>query len=281
MLSHGYHILNAAPRTGESARNAIAADTPVIGFVGTGTITAAIVEGLRSSSLAHVPVLLSPRNDETARRLEATFTDVEIASGNQDVADRSDILVLAVRPQVAEDVIRALRLRPDQTVISLIAGLDHRTIAEWTGAATVCRAIPLPFVANGRGVTPVFPPEPVAVALFDALGGALAVGEIAAFDTFAALSALMGSYFGIAEIVSEWASGQGLPHEQARPYVAALFANLGDILRDRPMRIEQLRAEHSTRGGLNEQLFVDFRKHGGQDALCVALSAVLERVRKA
>lgn len=281
MLSHGYHILNAAPQTGGVARNAIGGDRPVIGFVGTGTITAAIVEGLRSSRLSHVPALLSPRNDETARRLAAKFADVEIASGNQDVADRSDILVLAVRPQVAEEVLGALRLRPDKKVISLIAGLDHRTIAEWTGAATVCRAIPLPFVARGRGVTPVFPPEPVAVALFDALGGALAVEEKAAFDTFAALSALMGSYFGIAEIVSEWARQQGLPDAQARPYVAALFGNLGDIFRDQPMQIEQLRAEHSTRGGLNEQLFEDFGKHGGKDALCLALNTVLERVRKA
>lgn len=252
-----------------------------MGFIGTGTITAAIVEGMRSTRFADVPVLVSPRNDAIARRLAADHGSVEIASDNQDVADRSEVLVLAVRPQVAEAVLKGLRLHPDRKVISLIAGLDHRTIAEWTGAEHVCRAIPLPFVAKGRSMTPVFPPQPEAIALFEALGGALPVTDIGRFDGFATLSALMGTYFGIAEIVTGWAHGQGLADEASRPYVAELFGNLGDILRDHPMEAEALRRDHSTRGGLNEQLFVDFRNKGGEAALYAGLDAVLRRISKA
>ena len=201
-----------------------------LGFIGTGTITAAMVAGLRASRLVDSPVLLSPRNDETARRLAAGFPLVNIAVDNQDVADRSDVLILAVRPQQAEAVIKELGLRPDLTVISLIAGLDHRTLARWTGVSTVCRAIPLPFIAKTRGMTPIFPPEPAVIDLFDALGGALPVTDLGAFDTYAALSALMGTYFGIAEIVTGWAEARGLPDEYTRPYIAALFGNLADAL---------------------------------------------------
>lgn len=281
MLGHGYHIINASQPTKGRADTKRGDDArlSVLGFVGTGTITAAMVEGLRSSRLDRSPVLLSPRNDEVARRLAATYADIVIATDNQDVIDRSDIVILAVRPQQAEGVLKALRLRSDQKVISLIAGLDHEKIAECTGAVSVCRAIPLPFIAKGRGVTPVFPPEPVAIELFEALGGALPVPDIAAFDTFAALSALMGSYFGIAEIATHWARLQGLPDEQSRPYVAALFGNLGDILREHPTQLEQLRIDHSTRGGLNEQMFADFQKQGGAAALMGALEGVLDRIK--
>lgn len=281
MLGHGYHILNASQPTKDQPdiKRGEAARLSVLGFVGTGTITAAMVDGIRSSRLDRSPVLLSPRNDEVARRLAATYADVVIATDNQDVVDRSDIVILAVRPQQAEAVLKDLRVRTDQKVISLIAGLDHKVIAEWTGATSVCRAIPLPFIAKGRGVTPVFPPEPAAVELFEALGGDLPVPDIAAFNTFAALSALMGSYFGIAEIATYWARQQGLPDEQSRPYVAALFGNLGDILREHPMQLEQLRIDHSTRGGLNEQMFADFQKQGGAEALMAAMDGVLNRIR--
>lgn len=251
-----------------------------LGFIGTGTITAALVQGIRASAWRDRPILLSPRNAATAAQLAGRFAGVTIAASNQEVADRAGLLVLAVRPQVAEPVLRSLRLGPGHRVISLIAGLDHQTVADWTGAGQVCRAIPLPFVAEGRDVTPVFPPHPEALALFDAIGQALPVTDRASFDTFATLSALMGSYFGIAEIASGWAERQGLPRDQARTYLGRLFANLGEVLRAAPLDIERLRTDHSTRGGLNEQLFDDFRTQGGDAALHQALDAVLARVRQ-
>lgn len=249
-----------------------------IGFIGTGTITEAMVRGLKASALRDRPVLLSPRNVETAARLARALPGVEVATSNQDVADRSDCLILAIRPQIAEGVLRELKLGPDHRVISLVAGLDHGTVADWTGAGAVCRAIPLPFIADGRDVTPVFPPDPQALSLFTALGGALPVNDLPEFNTLAALSALMGSFFGIAEIAADWGARQGLPADQARRYIGQLFGNLGDVLRADPQAVEGLREEHSTRGGLNEQAFAEFCERGGKAALSDALDAVLLRV---
>ena len=175
-------------------------------------------------------------------------------------------------------VLTGLALRADHRVISLIAGLDHGQIARWTGAGRVCRAIPLPFVAQGRDATPVFPPDPEAVALFGALGQALPVATQRDFDAFAALSALMASFFGIAEIASDWGARQGLTPDQSRAYVGQLFGNLGEVLRQDPLAVERLRAEHATRGGLNEQLFAEFRSLGGEAALQAGLDGILRRV---
>lgn len=250
-----------------------------IGFIGTGTITAAMVRGIRASDkLRDWPVLLSPRNAELAAQLAGAFAGVTVGQSNQDVADRSELLVLAVRPQIAQEVLTGLALRADHRVISLIAGLDHEQIARWTGAGRVCRAIPLPFVAQGRDATPVFPPDPEAVALFGALGQALPVATQRDFDAFAALSALMASFFGIAEIASDWGARQGLTPDQSRAYVGQLFGNLGEVLRQDPLAVERLRAEHATRGGLNEQLFAEFRSLGGEAALQAGLDGILRRV---
>lgn len=249
-----------------------------LGFIGTGTITAHIVRGLQGSALADWPVVLSPRNAETATAL-ATLPGVTIAASNQAVVEACDIVILAVRPQIAHDVLSGLRIGPDQLVISLIAGLHLPQIAALTGAARIARAIPLPFVEQRQGVTPVYPADPIALRLFAALGTALPVGDLAAYDAYAAASALMGSYFGILQTAQGWMVGQGLPDEAAASYLRGLFGSLGDVLRASDADFASLRADHSTRGGLNEMVFDHFAKAGATEALEAALTAAFNRVQ--
>src|SRR6185437_12714819 len=92
-----------------------------IGFIGTGTITSAIVSGLNASDSTAFTFLLSPRNADVAASLASAFDNVTVAASNQAVLDGCDIIMLAVRPQVASDVLESLRFRPDHHVISLVA----------------------------------------------------------------------------------------------------------------------------------------------------------------
>ena len=63
-----------------------------LGFIGTGNITAAMVEGLGGG------VVLSPRGAEMAAGLADRFPDVTVAESNQSVIDKCDMVVLAIRP---------------------------------------------------------------------------------------------------------------------------------------------------------------------------------------
>lgn len=249
-----------------------------LGFIGTGTITSAMVRGLKGSTLTDWRVVVSPRGAATARAL-ATLPGVSIAADNQAVVDGAEIIVLAIRPQQAEAALRGLTIPADRRVLSLIAGLPIATIRAWTGAATVVRAVPLPFVERRADATPVHPPEPWALALFDALGRALPVEDIALFDVYAAASALMGSYFGLVETALTWTTSQGLPEVEARAYLATLFANLGQVLADSPEHPATLRRDHSTPGGMNEKVWAGFAAAEGPLALTRALDSVLARIR--
>ena len=246
-----------------------------LGFIGTGAIAAAMVEGLAPDR-----ILLSPRGASVAADLAARFAGVTIAASNQAVVDGSDLVVLSVRPQVAEAVIRALRFRPGQKVLSLIAatGIDH--LQDWIGLdLPVIRAIPLPFVADRDGVTPIFPPDPDVAALFDRLGTTVECETQAEFDAMAVGSALMGTYFGILEIAVDWLTRQGLPQAAGRTYMAGLFASLGGVASDSPLDLAALREGFSTKGGLNEQVFRVFTEQNGAAALTTALDQVAARVR--
>ncbi|HWT96108.1 MAG TPA: pyrroline-5-carboxylate reductase [Terriglobales bacterium] len=252
------------------------------GFIGTGTITEAIIVGALSSDLPIGRIVVSPRNAEIAARLAARFSQVEVAVSNQAVVDAAEILVLAIRPQVAEEVLRQLSIAKTQHVISLIAATSHEKLAGWTGlaAGNFTRAIPLPFVAFREGVTAIYPPDARTEQLFAALGTAVPCSSKEEFDLLAALTALMGPYFGLLERTSDWLASKGMAEAKARNYLTPLFAGLAHVASRAPASsYATLRAEFSTKGGLNEQVFQDFDSGGGTAALIQALDRVLERIK--
>ncbi|MCW1919913.1 pyrroline-5-carboxylate reductase [Rhodobacter sp. KR11] len=255
-----------------------------LGFIGIGTMASAMIEGLRASAMVEGlgggDILLSPRGAARAQDLAARLPGVRVAASNQAVVDGCDTVILTVRPQIVRDVVTALRFRPGQRVISLVAATAAEDLRAWIGLdLPITRAVPLPFVATRSCVTPVFPPDPEALALFDRLGQAVPCASLQDFDLLAVASAMMGSYFGLLETVQAWLATQGLPEPAARTYLAGLFANLGQVARQSPLDFADLRHEFSTRGGLNEQVFRDFAAGGGTAALTQALDGVLARVR--
>lgn len=82
-----------------------------LGFVGTGAITSAIVTGLNASDAGRDGILVSPRNAEVAAALAARFPNVAVAASNQAVLDGSDVVMLAIRPQVTVEVLSSLEFR--------------------------------------------------------------------------------------------------------------------------------------------------------------------------
>jgi pyrroline-5-carboxylate reductase len=252
-----------------------------IGFVGTGTITEAMVTGMLGSTLEIGGIVVSPRNGEIAARLAAASNLVRIAADNQAVVDQSDMVFLAIRPQIAEEVVTALRFRPGQSVVSVIAATDRAKLGAWIDQRVeITQAIPLPFVADRGGVTAILPPNREVAAIFAALGSAVECETREEYDLLAAATALMGSYFGILERTTGWLAQQGMPADKARAFVAPLFLSLAETaVRHGEMPLEALRQEFSTKGGLNEQVFEDFERNGGTTALTAALDRVLVRIK--
>ncbi|GEO14030.1 hypothetical protein MAE02_17260 [Microvirga aerophila] len=143
----------------------------------------------------------------------------------------------------------------------------------------LAQAIPLPFVAQRKGVTAVFPPDPDTAAIFSVLGHAVECETKAEYDLLAAASALMASYFGTMHRTTEWLAENGLLEEKGRAYLAPLFASLSETaLAAGDMELIEISREYATRDGLNEQLSRGFEEQGGTSALKHALDGVYKRI---
>lgn len=252
-----------------------------IGFIGTGIIAEAIVTGLLRARFPVSQIIVSPRSEGTARKLSEMSPLVRIGTDNQDVVTSSDVVFLAVRLQIAEDVLRPLHFSSGKKVASLIATVPIPVLREWIGQdIEIARAVPLPFVADLNGVTVVYPQSKGFTEIFSAMGTVVNCETIDEFDAFAVAGALMGTYFGVAETCAEWLSG--VRYDKAKAYLAPFFYGLADsALRAPEKGFEDLRIGHTTVGGLNELLFNRFQEAGGSKALRTALEAVAERIRGA
>ena len=250
-----------------------------LGFVGCGTITAAIITGLNSAGHGEA-IAVSPRNAQVAAGLASRFPNVTVAATNQAVLDVCDVAVLAVRPQILAEVLAQLQFRPDHQVISLVAATSLAYLrAQTAPASTVTRAVPMPMVARRQGPTAIYPASPVARKLFDALGSAIELNDEKRFDAFTAATALMATYFRFVETAATWMSGEGVAPDQADRFVRQLFWGVAGTAIATPERsLGELVDEHQTRGGINEQVRKHLEAKGVFAELAVALDGVRARL---
>ena len=254
-----------------------------LGFVGTGAITSAIVTGLNAAGLGGDTILVSPRNADMAAALAAKFPSVTVAASNQAVLDGSEVMMLTVRPQVAAEVLSALKFRADHRIISLMAITPLNKVAELVAPATkITRAIPIPIVADRRGPTAIYPPDPVAVEIFNRVGIAIEATSTDQFIAYSTATATMAPYFTFAQEIAAWLTRNGVPAADARRFVAAAFQGLGNIAVATPEHsLAALAGEFATRGGINEQVVAHMKARGAFDALSEGLDAVLQRMKAA
>ncbi len=252
-----------------------------LGFIGTGEITSSIVTGLSSSGVTSHSIWLSPRNSAIATGLANRFRGISVAGSNQEVLDRSDTIVIAVRPSAAREVLSELRFRPHHQVISLVSALSLGSLSERVAPAVrIARAVPLPSAAKRLSPTAIYPPDPAAVELFAAVGTVFPVDREPEFDAICATTATIASYYAWNETIASWLEQQGVPASQARDYIARLFLGVTTgAVEDCERSFQSLAATHATAGGINEQFLKHLIEHGLLTRVSEALDAVLQRIR--
>ncbi len=253
---------------------------PRVGFVGVGTIAEALITGMCAGGDQRADFLLSPRNAEIANRLAAHHPFIRVAADNQAVVDGSDIVFLAIRPQVAEEVLTPLTFRADQRIVSLVATYDVARLQPLVApATTIARAVPLPPIARREAAMTLYPPIPEIAVLLDGLGQIVQLDREADIDSCLAVTALMGSYFGMLEGISGWLSQRGIPEDRAQSYVGAIYHALGATAEAQSSEgFARLSVEYSTAGGLNEQAWRELKAAGWSGLVSEALDLIHDRI---
>jgi pyrroline-5-carboxylate reductase len=224
--------------------------------------------------------VLSPRNEQKAAFLASKFAEVQVAPTNQAVLDSSEIVVIAVRPQIAHAVLSELRFRPYHRVVSLIPAVTLAYLRDITApAGSVTRAVPLPSAARGQSPTSMYPPDPLLKSLFEKVGVVIELDGEEEFEAFTTATAIMSSYFRLAETVVAWMQRENVSAAKAHAFVSQILLGLSGATAASPeSSFAELTEEHQTRGGLNEQVLQSITTAGVFTELDHALDGVLARL---
>lgn len=230
-----------------------------LGILGTGTITSAVVEGIAAGGHR---ITVSERSRARSADLAARFENVT-AAGNQDVVDASEVIFLGLMAEQARAILEALTFRPEQRVITLMAGAALDEVNAMVAPARAV-AIMMPFPGIARGGSPVMAQGDTGLIeeIFGASNSVFAVRDAAEMNAYLCAQAVLSPAVKLVADAAAWLGDRVSDPEQAEAFLRVLT---GSSLLAAPCG-EMLEALN-TPGGYNQRLRQHMEEAGTGAAL--------------
>ena len=253
-----------------------------LGFIGTGKIASSVITGISKSKISFKRIIISQRNKVIANDLRKKFKKIIIAKNNQQIVDQCDWIFLSVTPTVGEKIIKDLKFKSKQTIISFISTI---TLAQLKKAikvkAKIVRAIPLPPISLKKGPVPICPPNKKVKIFFNKLGTTVEINDEKSSINFWSTSGMMAPFYELLRVMSDWLVKKGVKRNNAQKYITSLFLALSeDAVINSKENLKNLVKESQTPKGLNEQGVRELTRAGFYKSLEKTLNSIHKRLNK-
>ena len=253
-----------------------------LGFIGTGKIASSVITGIYNSKILFSEILISSRNQKISKKLKKEFKKVIIAKDNQQIVNNCDWIFLSVTPTVGKKIIKTLKFKSKQIIISFIS---TTTIAELKKAikvkAKIVRAIPLPPISLKKGPVPICPPNKKVKDFFNKIGTTVEIKNEKSSINFWATSGMMAPFYELLRVMTDWLVKRGVKRDNAQKYITSLFLALSeDAVVNSKKDLKYLVKESQTPKGLNEQGVSELTKLGFYRQLEKTLNSIHKRLNK-
>ena len=253
-----------------------------LGFIGTGKISSSVIAGICKSNISYKKIIISPRNRTIAKNLKNKFKKIIIAKDNQEIINSCNWIFLAITPSVGEKIIKNLKFKSNQTIISFISTITLSELKKMIKVKTnIVRAIPLPPISLKKGPVPICPPNKKVKAFFDKIGTTVQIKNEKLSINFWSTSGMMASYYEILKIMSDWLTKKGIKRNDAQKYITSLFLALSqDAVENSKKELKFLVKESQTPKGLNEQGLKIMSRKGVYKSIISSLNTIHKRLNK-
>ncbi len=230
-----------------------------VGIIGMGKMGEALVLGLSDSEDSlHLKIEGTTRSQASASEVKRRL-GIPCGTNNSTLARNSDIIILAIKPHQAEEVLKGIRkeLTEKKIVISVCASLTTAQLSEWAGGkAAIIRTMPNTPCLIREGMT-VLTPGPratidqlkAAESIFSAVGKT-AIVEESLMDGVTGLSGSGPAYiYLVIEALSDAGVKVGLPRKTATLLAAQTLLGSAKMVLSRGEHPAALKDEVTTPAG--------------------------------
>lgn len=263
-----------------------------IGFIGSGNMAEALIRGLITAKVASPQdIFISDVRQERLKELADKY-GVSPCGANAQVVERSETVVLSVKPQIMADALQSIKdsTGAGRLFISIAAGVRVAKIQAALGDVPIIRVMPNTPALIGEGASALFANERAtplldrAMVIFSAVGKAVVVPEEGQIDAVTAVSGSGPAYFFLLmEAMTEAAVSLGLPRDVAKDLVLQTARGAGLLAVEADKNGEGpaiLRRKVTSPGGTTEAALKVFAAGNFQNLVTSALTAARDRSRE-
>ena len=258
-----------------------------IGFIGAGKMASALIAGfLRSDLVSPSQIWASDVIPETLQTLKDQHA-IHTCTDNREVIAQSDVLFLAIKPQVMFSVLDTIRadVNKDLLVVSIAAGVTLDQLAEHLGDhIRLIRVMPntpclVGASASAYCSSPTAKPEDETLieTLLKAVGLAMPTSE-SLMDAITALSGSGPAYVSmVIESLSEGGVRMGLPRPIATQLAMQTVFGTAKMLLQEELHPAELKEMVTSPGGTTAAGIQVLEQHGLRAAFIDAVEAATHR----
>jgi pyrroline-5-carboxylate reductase len=226
------------------------------GFIGAGNMATAIIGGiLKANVFPAASITVSNRSSEKLDPLKAL--GIHVTTNNAEVVHQSDFIILAVKPQMLEEVISPLADQfAGKCVVSIAAGISVAWLKERLKGAYIVRVMPNTPLQLGLGATAVAaaPEVPVdyfqrVLTVFQSAGETAVIDEAFMDDVIPVNGSSPAFFFRFADAMTRWAEEQGMDGELALKLAATTMKGSAQMLLDSGKTAGELTRQVCSPGG--------------------------------
>lgn len=262
----------------------------ILGFIGCGNMGEAMLGGIiKSSAFSPENIIVSRSNEENLKTLKEKY-NVNITTNNKEVAEKSNILILAVKPNIYPDVIEEIKdiIRKETLIISIAAGRSIKNIEELFGEEIrLIRIMPNTPILVGEGMTAICPNRKAskedleeAMTILNSFGEVEQIDE-KLMDAFIAVAGSSPAYvFMFIEAMADAAVKEGLPRKAAYKMAAQAVLGSAKMVLETEKHPGELKDMVCSPGGTTIEAVLELEHRGLRNAVMKAMEACADKARK-
>jgi pyrroline-5-carboxylate reductase len=260
-------------------------DGKMIGFIGSGNMGSAMINGLiQSRTLDPKQIVASDVNAERLKQLTADY-GIHTTLDNQQVAAQADILIVSVKPQVVGKILHLGDAADCDFILSIAAGIAIQTLKSTFGNPRIVRCMPNTPAMIGQGMS-VWTATPEvgegyreqAAKILGSLGQQVLVEDESLLDAATAISGSGPAYvFLLMEIMVDVGVHLGFSRRVAEQIVLQTVRGTAEYAAVSQEHLAMLRNQVTSPAGTTAEALYHMEKEGLRHALARGIWAAYER----
>jgi pyrroline-5-carboxylate reductase len=261
-----------------------------IAFIGGGNMGEAMVSAILKNNLAAADDIAVSDIAESRRSYLENKYKITVMNDNNEVVQNKEIIIFAVKPQMLADAAARLKgqFKPNQLIISILAGKSIQTIATVLAHNCIVRSMPNTPAQIGEGITVWTATSQVneqqkkwAASILGVMGMEIYTDDEKYLDMATAVSGSGPAYvFLFVESLVAAAIKLGFTPEVSDKLVLQTLLGSCHLLQKSGKSPQELRRIVTSPGGTTAEAIAQFEKGGFADLIGKAVTAAYEKAKK-